>query len=59
MMMFDEGFTAATNFMDQMKQELGGFDSMATVHLFRVQGKLIPAAVVYGTIANKLATVAG
>ena len=57
-MMFDEGFTVATNFMNKMKQELGGFDSMATVHLFRVQGKLIPAAVVYGIIASKLSSVA-
>ena len=59
MMMFDEGFTAASNFINQMKQQLGGFDSMATVHLFRVQGKLIPAAVVYGTIASNLSSIAG
>ena len=32
---------------------------MATVHLFRVQGKLIPAAVVYGTIASNLSSIAG
>lgn len=59
MMMFDEGFTAASNFINQMKQQLGGFDSMATVHLFRVQGKLIPAAVVYGKIASSLSSIAG
>lgn len=58
-MMFDQGFTAATAFMDKMKQQLGGFDSMKTVHLFRVQGKLIPAAVVYGTIASNLSSIIG
>lgn len=58
-MMFDQGFTTATAFMDKMKQQLGGFDSMKTVHLFRVQGKLIPAAVVYGTIASNLSSIIG
>lgn len=58
-MMFDQGFTTAENFMARMKAQLGGFDSMSTVHLFRVQGKLIPAAVVYGIISQNLSSVIG
>ena len=53
-MMFDEGFTAAEQFLDEMKGILGGNDAAGTLHLFRVNGKLVPSSIVYNTIANSL-----
>lgn len=53
-MMFDDGFTAAESFLSQMRQILGSDGFFKGLHLFRVNGKLVPSSIVYNTIANSL-----
>lgn len=52
LMMFDDGFTATSNFLSIMKANLGF--SQGTLHLFSVNGKFVPASFVYSSIYNSL-----
>ena len=52
MIMFDDGFTAASSFLAQTKKEFGF--TMASLHLYRLSGKFIPASYVYFSIYNNL-----
>ena len=53
MILFDEGFTASQNFLNNMKQEFGFAPSI--VHLFNLQGgHFVPASFVYNSIYNNL-----
>lgn len=56
MMMFDDGFTASTHFLEKMKADLG-VSIGGQLHLFRVQTKYIPASYVYMHIYNNLMVV--
>lgn len=52
--MFDEGFAASEEFLNQMQQQLG-IGGPKTLHLFRLQGgKYISASFVYSTIHKNL-----
>jgi len=53
MLLFDDGFTAAQKFLDNVKLEFGFAPS--TLHLFNLQGgHFIPASFVYNSIYNNL-----
>lgn len=53
MILFDEGFTASTKFLDDIKKEFAFAPS--TVHLFNLQGgHFVPASFAYNSIYNNL-----
>lgn len=53
LMMFDDGFTATNNYLETMRTALG-FSAAPGLHLFAVNGRLIPASYVYSSIYNAL-----
>lgn len=55
MIMFDDGFTAANKFLEDIKKEFGF--NMAPLHLYRLNGKFIPASYIYSSIYNNLLNV--
>lgn len=59
--MFDEGFAASTKFLDEMKASLEADvdDKLHSLHLYRVNGKTLPASLVYSTIYNNLVVLYG
>ena len=58
LIMFDEGFTVAENFMQRMQAELqDNFGGPTNIHLFSVNGKIVPAYVVCHQIATNLSEV--
>ena len=52
LIMFDDGFTAANSFLEMINKN---FDfSMAPLHLYRLNGKFVPASYIYSSIYNHL-----
>ena len=52
LIMFDDGFTAANSFLEMINKN---FDfSMAPLHLYRLNGKFVPASYIYSSIYNNL-----
>lgn len=57
MIMFDDGFTAANNFLNSIKKDFGF--SISSLHLYRLQGKYVPASYIYSAIHENLQQVYG
>lgn len=55
MLMFDDGFTNAEAFLSSVKQDFGF--AMAPLHLYRLQGRIVPASYIYSAIYNNLCQV--
>ena len=53
-LMFDEGFTDTSGFLQKMRDQLNGFDGSKPLHLFRLQTHYVPASYVYATIYYNL-----